>query len=358
MSKIPLFKVRMSPDVPAAIAATIASGTVTEGPRVVELEEKLSAYLGGDVLTVNSGTSALQLAATLLDLKPGDEVISTPITCVATNLALLHAGAMIVWADVDSNTGLIDPADVARKVTKRTRAVMAVDWGGTLCAFDALRAAANVPVIEDAAHAFGAQRSTFPDASCWSFQAIKHFSTSDGGGLYVRDEAARDRARRLRWFGIDRHATGANIDKIIVDAGHKWHMNDLTASIGLANLELAKASVEAHRANAAWYGENLKDARGIALPLPDPNSAWWLYTVLLEAPGAQRSFVEFMAVRGVECSRVHTRNDTHPIFRESLSVLPKVTYFDEHQMAIPVGWWVGEEERARVAQALCDWSRS
>ena len=362
---IRLFKVLMAPGVPAAIEELLASGTVTEGPRVVELEDKLSAILGGEVLTVNSGTSALHLAATLLDLKPGvDEVISTPVTCAATNLALLHAGAVIVWADVDPYTGLIDPDDVGRKITQRTRAVMAVDWGGALCDVQALRAAAGdmpIRIIEDAAHAFGATRSQpLPDAVCWSFQAIKHLTTGDGGGLYVHDEQARARARRLRWFGIDRRMPGPNIDKWIVEAGFKYHMNDLDASIGLANLERAIRAVDQHCANAAWYADALKDLPGVRLPPADPGSAWWLYTLILEPPGMQRAFVEFMADRGVECSRVHSRNDAHPIFVHSaarVGTLTGVDYFDDHQVAIPVGWWLAEHDRERVAEAVIAWSR-
>lgn len=357
---IPLFKVRMSPDAPAAIANTIASGTITEGPRVVEFEDKLGAYLGMPVLTVNSGTSALHLAATLLDLKPGDEVISTPITCAATNLALVHAGASIVWADVDPRTGLIDPVDVARKAALRTRAVMAVDWAGALCDFQGLSDAARVPVIEDAAHSFGAIRTgSPPDSICWSFQAIKHLTTADGGGLFVRDDAARERARRLRWFGIDRRSPGPNIDKAIADVGFKYHMNDLTASIGLANIAHVPSSLAAHRENAAWYDDNLKDARGITLPVADPNSAWWLYTIILEANDAQREFVTFMASKGVECSRAHSRNDAHPAFKAfaTTSPMPGVDYFDSHQVSIPVGWWVGDKERARVAEAVRDWGK-
>ena len=360
MSKIPLFKVLMSDDVPERVAVTIRSGMVTEGPKVQAFEEELSRVLGGPVLTVNSGTSALHLAAVLLDLRPGDEIISTPITCAATNLALIHAGATIVWADVSPTTGLIDPASVAEKTTSRTRAVMSVDWAGRICDGVAITEATGLPVIEDAAHAFGAGRSSeLPAMVCWSFQAIKHLTTGDGGGLYVRDEALREKARRLRWFGIDRQLPGPNIDKPIFEAGYKYHMNDLAASIGLANFSHALSAVDTHRDNAEWYAESLKDIPGIRLPPQDRKSAWWLYTILLESDGRQREFVDFMAARDVECSRVHSRNDVHPLFQKYVSPpLPGVDYFDAHQVAIPVGWWVGDNDRSRVAEAVRDWSKT
>jgi dTDP-4-amino-4,6-dideoxygalactose transaminase len=361
MTKIPLFKVLMSSEASEAVAATLRSGVVTEGPKVVAFEEALAPVLGGPVLSVNSGTSALHLAGVLLDLKPGDEVISTPITCAATNLALLHAGATIVWADVDPTTGLIDPESVAAKVTAKTRAVMAVDWAGALVDGDLLReATGGAPVIEDAAHAFGALRTQpLPELVCWSFQAIKHLTTGDGGGLYVRDPVLREKARRLRWFGIDRQAPGPNIDKSIAEAGFKYHMNDIDASIGLANLPHAQEAVAKHRANAAWYASALKDVPGIRLPPEDPTSAWWLYTILLEPSDAQRGFISFMAARGVECSRVHSRNDVQPVFGPlAADELPGVDAFDGHQVAIPVGWWVGDDERSRVAEAVRDWAKT
>lgn len=359
---VPLFKVLMAPQVPGEIERVIASGVVTQGPRVDQFEGQLAALMGVPVLTLNSGTSALHLAATLIDLQPGDEVISTPITCAATNVALARAGARIAWADVDPFTGLIDPSSVAAVAAKlqRPRAVMAVDWGGALCAFEALRLTTGLPVIEDAAHAFGAARSSYPDFTCWSFQAIKHLTTADGGGLYVALPALRERARRLRWFGIDRDAPGANIEKAIEEPGFKYHMNDLNAAIGLANLPAAKVAVERHRANAAWYNQELSGISGIRVPPSDPTSAWWLYTILLEPDDQQQRFIEFMKDRGIACSRVHSRNDTHPAFSGAVTKvpLPGVTYFDTHQVAIPVGWWVTEEDRARIADAVVAWSHS
>jgi dTDP-4-amino-4,6-dideoxygalactose transaminase len=357
---IPLFKVLMADRAAEAVAKTLFSGLITEGPRVLEFEDKLSAYLRTPVLTVNSGTSALHLAATLLDLAPGDEVISTPITCVATNVALLRAGATIVWADVDPHTGLLDPKDIPKRLSARTRAIMCVDWSGALCDFDALRSF-ELPVIEDAAHAFGALRSTeFPDFTCWSFQAIKHLTCADGGGLHVEDAALRERARKLRWFGIDRRAPGPNIDKPVQEAGFKFHMNDVNATIGLANFERAVAAVEKHRQNAAWFDAALRDVAGLRLPPASETSAWWLYTILLEEENAQRDFITFMAQRGVECSRVHARNDQYSAFAHAVDrgPLPGVEHFDGHQAAIPVGWWISDLEREQIAEGVRAWSHS
>src|SRR5262249_39015540 len=147
----------------------------------------------------------------------GGEVITSPVTCVATNMPILAEGAQPVWADIDPATGNIDPEDVRRKVTWETRAIVAVHWGGQPCDLDALNeigAKYGIPVIEDAAHALGAEwdgqriGAGTADYSCFSLQAIKHITTVDGGILTTRDRGAAERGRLLRWYGIDRSTPG------------------------------------------------------------------------------------------------------------------------------------------------------
>src|SRR5213080_1312942 len=141
---IPLFKVHMPETVLAPLAETVLSGYLGQGPRVAEFEKALAPWFGNNrVLTVNSATSGLQLALRLANVKPGDEVISTPMSCSATNVPIMAAGAKIVWADIDPQTGNIDPNDVARKVTERTRAIVAVHWSGYPCDLQELNAIAR-----------------------------------------------------------------------------------------------------------------------------------------------------------------------------------------------------------------------
>lgn len=369
MDLIRLFKVLMAPEVAMAVEQVIASGTVTEGPRVENFERRLADALGADrpLITLNSCTSAIELALHLVGVGPGDEVIATPMSCAASYVGAVRRGVEIVWADVDPATGLILPEDVARKTTSKTKAVIAVDWAGRVCDYASLWdivIPTAATVIEDAAHAFGAHYRGVPVARdggeyvCWSFQAIKHLSTCDGGALRV-PRALDERARKLRWFGIDRRSPGPNFEKLIEEPGYKLHMNDLNAAIGLANLAAAVAAVEQHRANAAWYGEALKDLDGVTLPPVDPGSAWWLYTILLDKADQQQAFMQHMRERGVETSLVHMRCDNHPALRGRdgfvAGALPGVDYYASREVAIPVGWWLMPSDRERVADAVKAW---
>lgn len=194
-------------------AQVLASGWVGEGPRVKEFEEKIGAFVGARFpVSVNSGTSALHLAALIAGAGPDTEVITTAQTMLASTSAILMAGATPVYADIEYDTGNLNVADIARHITPKTRAILAVDWAGYPCDWDGLKALAqthNLALIEDAAHALGASYKGQPVGSvapitCFSFQAIKHLTTGDGGLVCVPDSASYERATQLRWFGIDR----------------------------------------------------------------------------------------------------------------------------------------------------------
>ena len=210
---IPLFAVHVPKDVDAPLLEVLHSGYIGQGKKVDEFEKILGDYIGNkNVLTLNSATSGLHLALRLSNVGYGDEVISTAMTCTATNMPIIANGAKIVWADIDSQTGLIDPLDIERKITNKTKAIIIVDWGGTPCDLDAIMAIGKkykVKVIEDCAHSFGAKYKgrkigTICDFSVFSFQAIKHITTVDGGALFCLNTDDYKRGKLLRWYGIDR----------------------------------------------------------------------------------------------------------------------------------------------------------
>lgn len=355
----------MSPRAGDLVGSTLNSGYVGQGPRVEEFERAFTDVIESprEALALNSCTSALDLALHLCDVGSGDEVVTTPVTCTATNTHIALRGARPVWADVDPITGLIDPQDVAGKVTTATKAVMVVDWGGRAAASATLRELLEdrgrqmqppraIPIIEDAAHALlGAGGG---DYICWSFQAIKHLTTGDGGALVTPDEQL-ERARLLRWYGYDRRESESfRCAQDLTELGYKYAMNDVAASIGLANLPHAQDVVRSHRRNAAWYHSALAGLPGVTVPPADERSSWWLYTILVEDRDA---FVAFAAEHGVEVSQVHARNDTHTAFRFPNGPLPGVDQFAAHQVCIPVGWWLTEGERQHVADVVAAWSR-
>ena len=369
---IDLFRPFVAPEAKERVAATLTpdeSGRsyLGEGPRVQEFEQAFGQLVGMpppslSPLALNSCTSALDLACHLIGVGLGDEVITTPMTCTATNGVLVNRGAKIVWADVDPVTGLIDPEDVVRKITKRTKAVMAVDWAGRSCDYEALKGVAwqrspvNVlPIIQDAAHNLFVDPNNRGDYVAWSFQAIKHLTTGDGGALLV-PEHQYERARLLRWYGLDRTSSADfRCSQNITEVGYKYHMNDIAASIGLANIPHVQELVARHRENAAWYSQALQDVPGLTSPPEDPGSSWWLYCVLVDD---RASLIDHLSSRGISASPVHRRNDTHPAFFYPNGPLPGVDHFAEHEVAIPVGWWVSEKDRARVAAAVIEWAHA
>ncbi|MEK6967677.1 MAG: aminotransferase class V-fold PLP-dependent enzyme, partial [Nanoarchaeota archaeon] len=212
---IPLFNVFMPVGVMDSLKKTLYSGYLAQGPRVAEFEEKLGKFIGNPrALTVDCGTHAIQLALRLAGVGHGDEVISSPLTCVATNMPILESGAKIKWSDIRADTGNIDPDSIESLISKKTKAILYVHWAGNPANIDEINRIAkkhNLKVIEDAAHAFGAEYKgnrlgNHSDFVMFSFQAIKHLTTGDGGCLFTKNEEDFKRGRALRWFGLDRNA--------------------------------------------------------------------------------------------------------------------------------------------------------
>jgi dTDP-4-amino-4,6-dideoxygalactose transaminase len=363
---IPLFKVHMAPEAAAAAARVLSSGYIGQGPEVDGFERDLAPWIGGHLLSVNSGTSALHLALHLAGVGPGSEVVSTPMTCFATNAPILACKARIVWADINPSTGNLDPDDVKRRITSRTRAVVCVDWGGTPCDLDALRSICqeeDIPLIEDAAHAFGAIYRGSPlgsiaDFTAFSFQAIKHLTTVDGGVLACLRPSDWKRGKLLRWYGIDREGSRKDMrcEEDILEAGYKFHMNDVAAAIGRAQLPHLARILATHRENAAFYRETLASLKRVRL-LRVPSyvvSSFWLFTLLVED---RPSFQAFMESKGIMVSQVHVRNDHHTATQDFRTELPGVDEFAAHQVSIPVGWWVTPEDRETIARTVREWSQ-
>lgn len=358
---IPQFKVATSEKAEKAVVEVLRSGYIGQGAKVDEFENALKAELDYDYgVTVNSATTGLSLALHLIGVGPGDEVISTPMTCSATNIAIYHTGADIVWADVDQY-GNISPDSVRAKVTDKTKAVMTVDWGGMPCDYDALRRGIHetVPIIEDAAHAYLASYKGISvarsggDYVVYSFQAIKHLTSGDGG-LLVLPEEDYERAVLLRWYGLDRRSSdGMRCLQDITEAGFKYHMNDINAAIGLANMDIARWSVEKARENAAFLNEHLE---GVMLPKWPKNreSSYWLYTI---NASEQRQFEEFMKGCQIAVSKVHRRNDEFHIFRQFVTPLPRLQRFYKKMNCIPVGWWLTQADLEWIVDSLFEWNK-
>ncbi len=362
---IPLFKVHMPQTVVGPLLETLFSGYVSEGPRAREFEQMLQNWLGNPTTAlVNSGTSALELAVRLAGAGDGDEVVSTPMTCLATNEAIANNGASIRWADVDPETGNIDPASVEENIGPKTKAVMIVHWASIPAQIDSVRKIAaehGLPVIEDAAHALGAtykgvKIGNHSDFVCFSFQAIKHLTTVDGGALACRRREDYERTKLLRWYGSPRLPVKKSTywDFDVTESGYKKHMNDVTATIGIEQMKYVDGVIAKHRHNGEYLQQNLRGIAGVELMRIDSYIApsYLFFTLKLDDPASREKFSAQLTQQGVENSVVHVRNDTYTMFKDIRKKLPGVDDFSSRMLGIPCGWWLSLEDLSYIVDTI------
>ena len=352
---IPLFKVRVAEDADKNVSSVLHSGFIGQGQKVEEFEDLLQVELKTPTrpVTVNSCTSAIDLALHLIGVGPGDEVISTPQTCFASQVGAIHRGANIRWADIDSDTGLIDVDSVAKLITPKTKAIICVNWAGKICDFTSLKSF-GIPIVEDAAHtwdAFDVDGVDRGDYICYSFQAIKFLTTGDGG-ILVCPPDKEEEARILRWYGLDRtKGQSFRCTQNITSAGFKYHMNDIAATIGIANIPEARKSVEAHRYNSKYIIDNVSNPK-LLLPSWDNYCSYWLFSMHV-IDGSKQEFIKYLEENGIASSPVHYRNDMYSCtekFKEG--ELPGVTRFDKTQVCIPNGWWLDRNDIDHIVDVL------
>jgi dTDP-4-amino-4,6-dideoxy-D-glucose/dTDP-4-amino-2,4-dideoxy-beta-L-xylose transaminase len=368
MREIPLFKVYMSGTVKEELDKVLYSGFIGQGKKVEEFEKNLSEYLGVKYLvTLNSGTSALHLALHLANIPKGSNVLTSALTCTATNFPIINSGYNIKWVDIDKNTLNMDLDDLERKIDSNTSAVILVNWGGyplDLNRVNDIKRKAwgkynfDLVVIEDNAHGFG---TTFDgkhlgnhgNMVMYSLQAIKHITSGDGGILTLPNEKLYKRAKLLRWYGIDRETPklALRCEDDIVEAGYKFHMNDINATIGNENLKSAEFVIQKHKDNAKFYDDNLKDINGIELLERHSNcdSSFWIYSLKTQY---RNELISYLKENGIASSQVHERNDKHSCVSKYKTDLPNLDSVIGKILSIPVGWWVTKEDRKYIVDVI------
>jgi dTDP-4-amino-4,6-dideoxygalactose transaminase len=348
-----------------SVAHTLRGRWIGQGPQVDAFEDRFSRMFcdGNPALAVGSGTDALHLAYILAGLSPGDEVITPVFTCTATNIPLLYMGTKIRFADVQKDTLNIDTDHVARLITDRTRAIVCVHYGGLPCDMSELQAVAtangrSIPIIEDAAHALGATYNGRPigaisDYTMYSFQAIKHITTGDGGMLTYRDRSQHELATRLRWFGIDRPAKQLGTwDSDIKEVGYKYQMTDIGAAMGMAGLDDIDFILSHRRNLLSIYEDHLKDVAGITLigaRRPGRTHAAWLCTALVER---RRELQAKLLEHGIESDQVHYRNDRYSIFGERRNDVPNMDALEDKYLVLPLHTKVSPNDVERICGVI------
>ncbi len=364
---IPLFKVHTPPGIEKAVADVWKSGFVTEGEYSDKFEKMFGKYVqNSNTSLVNSCTSALSLTSRMCDIQPGDEIITTPMTCMATNEPFFNDGANLVWADIDPATGNIDPSSVEKLITKRTKAIVGVHWAGQPFDIDSINEIAinnGIKVVEDAAHALGATYNNSPigthsDYVCFSFQAIKHITTADGGAVCSKKKEDDQRVKSLRWFGLNRKYEGSKWNQDIKESGFKYHMNNTNAAIGILQMRHVEKIISSHQRNYDFYNENISNPLIIKMqPDKKSRSSSWIYTILVED---RDDFQKYLSKKGIASDPVHIRNDNYSVFekfKKKPSDLPGAEFFCKRHINIPVGWWLSEKEVHHIVDAVNDYKR-
>jgi perosamine synthetase len=344
------------------VSDTLKSRWIGEGPKVKIFEKKFKKFFNikGECIAVGSGTDALHLAYILAGIKKGDEVLAPLFTCTATNIPLLYIGAKIKFIDIDPQTLNVSIADLKKKISKKTKAIVCVHYAGIPCDMDEIKILAkkyNAKVIEDAAHALGSRYNkkyigSLSDFTIFSFQSIKQLTTSDGGMLVFKDKSLEKLAKRLRWFGIDREKKQSGIwENDIKEIGFKYQMTDIAASLGLAGLEEYKFTSNFRKKIFNQYIKNLKNYKKVNI-INDFNSkkdiSPWLFTI---AVNNRKKLEKKLRRFGIESGQTHYRNDRYKIFK-CRDKFKNMDLIDDKYLVLPLHNKVSIKEVNKICKII------
>lgn len=346
----------------------LKSDYITTGPQIEKFENAICEYTGAKyAVAVSSGTAALHLACMAAGIKEGDEVITTPLTFAASANCILYCKGMPVFADVKPDTYNIDPADVVRKITKKTRAIIAVDYTGQPCELDELRKIAedyHLALIEDAAHAMGADYKgrrigSVSDMTIFSLHPVKHITSGEGGLITTDDEGFYRKLKLFRNHGITRDPsmmTDHEGDWYYqqLDLGYNYRITDFQCALGLSQLKKLSRFVERRKYLAERYNKAFKDMASVICPFQKEgcNNSWHLYVIQVQS----RSDV-FRKLRnaGIGVNVHYIPVYRHPYYQENGYkdiYCPNAEKIYDHIISLPLYYGLTDEEQDYVIMQL------
>lgn len=368
--KIPLFELNFDQKEESAVIDTLRSKWISTGPRTAEFEKKFAGLMNTPyAVALSNCTVSLHLALKVTGIEPGDEVICPSLTFVATCNAIRYVDAIPVFADIISyENPTIDPADIARKITKKTRAIVVMHYGGYSCDMDrimAIAAANDLRVIEDACHGplseyKGKKTGTIGDVGCFSFFSNKNISTGEGGMLITANEAYHERARLLRSHGMTslsyERSKGHTASYDVIEFGYNYRMDDIRAAIGLVQLDKHVEDMVKRAEIRRRYLELLKDIPGILIPFKDNSdvSSNYIFTIVLKnSTAAKRDQVrDKLAAAGIQTSVHYPAVHRFSIYDSFSCSLPVTEYVSDNLITLPMHSKLTEEDLNYVASVL------
>jgi len=316
------------------VVDTLKSGWMTAGPKVAKFEEKLAAYLGVKyVIATTSCTAAFHLTLKALGVGLNDEVITPSLTYTSIGNVLLNLGAIPVFADVKADTLTLDPAGVERKITRKTKVIIPVDYAGLpseIAKIKKIARSRGIVVIQDAATSLGADYKgkkvgAISDFTCFSFYATKNITTTEGGAVSTNDTKLAEKIRLLSKLGVNssawkRHGSRASWFFEVIEPGLKYYMNDVQAAVGLPQLEKLPGFIGRRRSIAKRYYTELREVRIIRSPYPKypADHTWNFYPISVNEGLERNKFMEEMENLGVASSVYYIPLHHHPIFQKIL----------------------------------------
>lgn len=363
---IPLYGVHMPPEPHLLLESVLASGQIASGCHVAEFEEALRQYLGGCwVTSTGDASTSLAMCLFMAGVRPGDEVLASPMACLATNMPILNLFAKVCWCDIDPLTGNLSVDDLRKRISPRAKAILVFHWAGNPADLQPIYQVARehgLPVIEDASEALGAEYggrkigNTGADYTVFSFYANKHITTIEGAAIAFGREADYERGRWLKRYGIHQPSfrdTDGEIDPTsdIPVAGWNTAMNHVATTLGVAQMRSLPQIIAKHQMNGRLFDEALDGAPGITLLKrpADAASTHWVYTLLAEN---RDRLLKRLRERGINASKVHLRNDLYTCFGTPARDLPGVDSFQGRSLSLPCGWWVTEEDCQLIAAVV------
>ena len=361
----PLFYPYIAKSSIKSIQTVLKSRWIGQGPLVDDFEKifKNKFAKNNECVAVGSGTDALHLAFILANIKKNDEVICPLFTCTATNIPLLYIGAKIKFADIDPKTMNISIDHVKKIITKKTKAIIFVNYGGVPCdlaELNKLKKKYNLTLIQDAAQSLGSKFNNkditnYADFTIFSFQAIKHITSGDGGLLSFKNKKLLDSARRIRWFGIDRiKKQGGTWENDIKEVGYKYQMTDIGARMGLDSLNEFNKILSHRRKLFNIYLDIISNNQNIKCVNDSTKKkfhAAWLFTIVLD----KKDYLQNkLRQNGVESGQVHFRNDKYSIFKKFCKDIKfkNMDYLENKYLVLPIHHKVTEKKAETIAKLI------
>jgi dTDP-4-amino-4,6-dideoxygalactose transaminase len=356
MWKIPLSDIDLGQEEINKVTKVLRSKWLSMGSVTQSFEAKFARYLGtSHAFGLANGTAALHIACQILGMGPGDEVIVPSLTFVATANAIVYTGATPVFADITSLDNFnISPEDILQKITKKTKAIMIMHYGGFPCDMDAIMDTArkhNLKVIEDAAHAPGAEYKgrklgTIGDIGCFSFFSNKNMTTGEGGMIVTDDDSLTERIRIIRSHGMttltwDRYQGHANTYDV-VELGYNYRINEIASALGMVQLKKLEQNNQKRKTITNEYIKRLKNIPWISIPFQNiqGKSSYHIFPVLLAEEISREKLMEDLKQKGIQSSiyypPIHLFSSYRNRFGTKKEMLPKTEFIGEHELTLPL----------------------